>query len=138
VSEAPLRAAAVVVALSGAAVATYLLYARTAGAGLVCSTGGCETVQSSRYAEVLGLPVAGLGLIAFLTLALAAAAPGELARTTQAVVALAAAGFSAYLLYVQIELIGEICDWCVVNDVVVSAAAVLALLRLNAAARPTT
>lgn len=130
-SERALRVGAVAVALFGAAVSAYLLYARYADASIVCATGGCETVQSSRYAEVLGLPVAGLGLLGFLTLAVAAALRGELARTVQTVVALAAAAFSAYLLYVQFELIGETCDWCLLSDVAVSIVAVLALLRLK-------
>ena len=73
-SERALRVGAVAVALFGAAISAYLLYARYADASIVCATGGCETVQSSRYAEVTGLPVAGLGLLGFLTLAVAAAA----------------------------------------------------------------
>lgn len=136
-TERSFRVAGVAVALVGAAVSGYLLYVRYTDATLVCSTGGCDTVQSSRYSEVFGLPVAALGLIGFVALAIAAAARGETARIVQAVVALAAAGFSTYLLYVQVELIEAICDWCVVNDVIVSAAAGIALLRLAASPRGT-
>ena len=46
----------------GAAITGYLLYARETGTELACATGGCETVQSSAYAEVSGVPVAALGL----------------------------------------------------------------------------
>ena len=53
-SERTLRVAGAVLATIGAAITAYLLYARWTGGSLVCSTGGCETVQASRYSEVLG------------------------------------------------------------------------------------
>src|SRR5439155_270723 len=53
-------------ALAGAAVAAYLVYARYTGTRLACTTGGCETVQHSKYAKTAGVPVAVLGLVAYL------------------------------------------------------------------------
>jgi uncharacterized membrane protein len=135
VSERTLRAASVVVAAAGAAISAYLLVVRETGATLVCATGGCETVQSSRYAELLGLPVAALGLAAFAALAAAALARGELARLAQATLALTALGFSGYLLLVQAFELDAICQWCVTVDVLVAALAALALLRLRAGLR---
>jgi uncharacterized membrane protein len=132
VSEGLVRAVGVALALIGAAISSYLLYARHADATILCSTGGCSTVQSSRYAEMFGVPVAALGLIAFVSLALAAALPGELARDAQAVLALGAAAFGGYLLYVQLVVIEAVCDWCLATDALVSCLAVLALLRLRA------
>ena len=41
-----LRAALVALSLAGAAVSGYVLDARWTDAGLLCSTGVCETVQS--------------------------------------------------------------------------------------------
>ncbi len=69
-SERSLRLASAVIAALGAAITVYLLYVRQSGGALACSTGGCETVQSSSYAEVLGVPVAALGLVGFLGLLL--------------------------------------------------------------------
>ena len=46
--------------------------------------------------------------------------------------AVAAAGV-AYLLIVQIAVIGAICDWCLVNDALVTVLAGLVLLRAMAA-----
>jgi uncharacterized membrane protein len=131
-SERALRAAAALVAGAGAAVTSYLLYARLTDATLACSTGGCETVQSSAYAEILGLPVAALGLAGFLGMALAALAGGEWARLTQATLALAALVFSGYLLVVQLAVIGAVCQWCLASDALVSGVAALALLRIRA------
>ena len=130
-SERALRLVGAALSAAGLALTSYLLYVRETGSQLACSTGGCTTVQSSEYAELLGVPVAGLGLAAYAVLLVAALARGELARLIQAAVALSAAAFSGYLLYVQLVVIDAICQWCVANDVLISALAVTALLRLR-------
>ncbi len=130
-NERRLRLASAALATAGAAITGYLLYVRQTGGVLVCSTGGCETVQSSSYAEVLGLPVAALGLLGFLGLLAAALARGEWARLTQATLALAAFFFGAYLLYIQVGVIEAVCQWCLATDVITTAIAALALLRLR-------
>ncbi|MGH3023954.1 MAG: vitamin K epoxide reductase family protein [Gaiellaceae bacterium] len=130
-SERALRAAGVALAAGGAAVCSYLLYVRQSGAVPACATGGCETVQSSAYGELFGLPVAALGLAGYLGLIIAALARGEWARMTQATLALAALVFSAYLLVVQLVVIGALCQWCLLSDTLVSGVALVALLRLR-------
>ena len=63
-SDRFLRGSVAVLAVAGAAVSGYLVWHRYAGGDLICTRGGCETVQSSPYAEVAGVPVALVGLIA--------------------------------------------------------------------------
>ena len=109
---------------------------RETGATIVCATGGCGTVQSSEYAEVAGVPVALLGLVGYLVLFSTTLFAGDTARLAQAAVALGAVIFSTYLLYVQVALIGEVCDWCLVSDAIVTLTAMLALLRLRVAQAP--
>jgi uncharacterized membrane protein len=133
VTDRRLRIVSAFLAFVGAGVAGYLLWARQTGAALICTTGGCETVQSSQYAEVLGVPVALLGLACYVALAATALLSSENARLLHIVLALAAAVFSSYLLYVQIELIGAVCSWCLLSDAIVSGLAILALLRLRIA-----
>lgn len=130
-SERTLRAASAALATIGAAIAGYLLYVRETGGELVCTTGGCDTVQSSPYAEVLGVPVAALALVGFVGLLVAALARGDWARLAQATLALAAFFFSAYLLYIQVAVIEAICQWCLATDAVTAVIATLALLRLR-------
>jgi uncharacterized membrane protein len=132
-TERALRIASVTLALAGVSVSGYLLWVRETGSTLICATGGCGTVQSSPYAEVLGIPVALLGLTCFLALALTAMIRSESAGFVHTVLTLAAAVFSSYLLYVQLELIGAVCDWCLVSDVIVTGLAILALLRMKLA-----
>lgn len=95
-----------------------------------CSTGGCETVQRSDDAELLGVPVAALGLAGYLFMGAAAAIRGEFARSTVAALALGAAVFSGYLLVVQLVVIHAVCDWCLASDAISSLIAVIALARV--------
>ena len=132
-TERSVRIASAVLASLGAAISAYILYVRETNGSLVCSTGGCETVQSSSYAELLGLPVAALGLAGFVVLLAAALARGDWARLVNATVALAAFLFAAYLLTVQLVVIDAICQWCVATDVLTTALAALALVRLGPA-----
>jgi uncharacterized membrane protein len=137
VSDRPVRAAVAALALAGAGVSGYLVWARSAGAELLCSTGGCETVQSSPYADVAGVPVALLGLVAYLLMSATAVRPTATAAALGAALALSAFTFSAYLLVVQLAVIGDVCDWCLANDAIASLAGAAATLRLRAALVPT-
>lgn len=129
-SDRTLRFSIAALALAGAAISGYLTYTRYADASIFCTTGGCETVQSSRYAEVAGVPVAVLGLAGYVLIFLTTLGRGEAARVTGAALALTGFFFSAYLVYVQLALIGAVCQWCVASDAVMTVVAALALLRL--------
>jgi uncharacterized membrane protein len=132
-SEARLRVAIGSLSLVGVALASYLLYVRWTGTALACGTGGCETVQASSYSKLLGIPVALLGLLAYLTILATSLVRSDLARAAGASVALAGVGFAAYLLYVQLAVIDAVCEWCLASDVLMTAVAALALIRLRAA-----
>jgi uncharacterized membrane protein len=138
VNERALRLGAIAVAAAGAALASYMLAVRSGNAELVCRTGGCETVQSSSYSELLGIPVAALGLVAFIAIGVLTLLRSPLAWTAATSLALAAVAFSAYLLIVQVAVIGELCDWCLINDALVTVLAGLVLLRAVAAPAATT
>lgn len=129
-SDRVLRAASAALALAGAAIAAYLLHARLTGATIACPTGGCETVQSSHYATVLGVPVPALALAGFVFLLGAALARSDLARAGGAAVALGALVFGGYLLVVQLAVVGALCAWCLATDGIVTALAGLTVLRL--------
>ncbi len=59
------RAASIVVAVVGLAIAGYLTVVHYAGGEPVCAIAhGCDVVQSSRYATLAGVPVALLGACA--------------------------------------------------------------------------
>lgn len=139
-SERAVRIGIGALALVGAGISGYLLQARLSGGQLACTNGGCETVQSSRYSEVFGVPVAGLGLVAYLALLATAPVRAPLATVGGAAIALSGAAFSGYLLVLQLVVIDAVCEWCVASDVVISLLAMLTLVRLSRSvrgARPT-
>jgi uncharacterized membrane protein len=116
---------AALIALAGLFVATYLtLYKLGLIGTLSCSVGSCETVQLSRWATLLGLPVAvwGVGyyaLVFMLTLAGIQERFAESRGLALALLLLTGWGvvFSSWLTYLELFVIDAICQWCVVSAV---------------------
>lgn len=134
-SDRVARAALLVICLAGIANSAYLTYVHYQPAALICTTsGGCETVQQSSYAVLLGVPVAILGLAAWIAALALTLWNSELARTLTAALAIGALAFVGYLVVLQLFVIDAICVWCMANDVVlVPLLALFALLRLRRA-----
>lgn len=114
-------------ALVGVFVSTYLtLYKLGYIGSLQCAVGSCETVNTSRWATFLGLPVAAWGL-GFYVMVLAVSLLGVQERFADsralsvALVALTGWGvlFSAWLTYLELFVINAICMWCVTSAVIV-------------------
>jgi uncharacterized membrane protein len=126
-----LRHVAVVLALAGLGVAGYLTYVHYAGIDPVCTGGGgCEKVQTSAYSELLGVPVALLGLLAYAALLGALAVDGEAGRLVAATTALIGVGFSAYLQYRSLVTIDATCVWCITSAALMACLAVVTTTRL--------
>jgi uncharacterized membrane protein len=130
VTDNRLRVAILALAAVGAGIAGYLLYERWTGGAPVCGTGGCEIVQNSKYAKIAGVPVALLGLIAYLAIFVAALSRSEPARVAGAAIALGGLVFAVYLIYVQAALIDAFCQWCLASDVIIALLALMTSLRL--------
>jgi uncharacterized membrane protein len=120
-----LELASTMLAVAGVALAGYLTIVHFRESLLVCSgVSDCETVQTSKYAEVAGIPVALMGLVMFLVifgLAIARVVQPDLAETaTVAIFVLVAAGigFYIYLTYLELFVIDAICQWCVASSLV--------------------
>ena len=114
-------------ALAGIFISLYLtLYKLGIIGELSCSVGSCETVNTSRWATFLGLPVAAWGLLFYLDV-FGVALVGTMPRfETSAVISLilvveSAIGvaFSAWLTYLELAVIHAICIWCVTSAVIV-------------------
>jgi uncharacterized membrane protein len=86
-------------------------------------------VQSSEYAELLAIPVPVIGLLGYLTILLAALAPGDLGRFGGVFAGLVGVGFSLYLTYLEIFEIEAICQWCVASAVLMCLLLAVGLLR---------
>ncbi len=125
-----LRVAIASVATVGLAIAAYLTIVHYTHSSPICTSGGCEKVQRSSYASLAGVPVALLGLLAYLGVIASAAWRGLPAALAGCVIALVGVAFSAYLLWAQLARIHAVCQWCLASDVVMAALAVLCTIRL--------
>jgi uncharacterized membrane protein len=126
-------------------IALYLTLYKVGVIGVLsCSIGSCETVNTSKWSMLLGLPIAAWGLAAYLVLlALAIAGSSETleesATVSKLIVALAGWSvlFSAWLTYLELFVIHAICIWCVTSAalwVVIFAVSVADLRATSSAA----
>ena len=130
-SERNLRIAAVVLALAGLGVATYIAIAESGGGAPKCLAGGggCETVANSKYSHLAGINVAVIGILGYVILLAAAAVPGDYGRFGGFLAALIGFGFSAYLTYLELFVIDAICQWCVASAVLMALSLAVAATR---------
>ena len=117
-------------ALIGVGLTAYLTFAHYADGSIVCPTDGCETVQRSSYALLGSVPVALLGLGAYLVILGGLFLPRDYSRPAVLATALAGFAFSTYLLAVQAVDIGAYCAWCLASDAVVTVIAALSAMAL--------
>lgn len=110
------------VALVGFTDAMYLTITRLSGGDLACNiTNGCDVVVHSSYATLFGIPVSMLGVAFYLTMIFSAfyVAQGGDTRVLWATSLIAIAGFcfTVWMVYLQLFVIGAICQWCMVSAV---------------------
>jgi uncharacterized membrane protein len=136
------RQAIALLSLVGVFVSVYLWLHRIGVIGtLSCGvSGGCETVQTSPYAVMFGVPVPAYGVAGYGTL-LGLSLLGLHPRwrgargVTLALVCLATAGFgyTLYLTYLELFVIRAMCRWCVGSAVIMTAIWVVAVMELRKA-----
>jgi len=125
------RAAAVGVAIVGLGIATYLTVVHYAGAAPVCAIAhGSATVQKSHYAELLGIPVALLGGLAYVGILASLVREDEAFRTAGAALAIVGVAFSGWLTFVEVFKLHAICIWCVGSAICMALLAILATVRM--------
>ena len=113
-------------ALVGLGISVYLTWVHYAGIEPVCTgVSDCERVQASSYAELLGIPVAVIGIVGYAAILVSL----RLRVEVTALLAYLALSFSAYLTWAEVFRIEAICQWCVASALITLAIAVLATLR---------
>ena len=120
-------------AAAGVAIATFLTWQHVAGEIPPCGpVRGCETVLTSAYASIAGIPVALPGaLVSLATLggALAWWRRGDRRGLVLAYLAgMASVAALAYFTFLEVAVIRAICAWCVTYAVTVLAGWLLALV----------
>lgn len=126
-------------ALAGIFISLYLTLYKIGVIGeLSCSIGSCETVNLSKWSSFLGLPVAAWGLLFYVDV-FAIALVGTMPRfeseplISLVLTAEAAVGvlFSAWLTYLELNVIHAICIWCVTSAAVVTLIFLTSVLDLR-------
>jgi uncharacterized membrane protein len=133
------RWGSVALAALGAADAIYLTWIKLYHAqALFCSVGGgCDTVNTSAYSQISGIPVAIFGLGAYLLIAAVLLVEDRWAVVRAygplAVFGLALTGtlYSAYLTYLELTVIHAICPYCVISALLITSLLIAAVVRLR-------
>jgi len=122
-------------ALGGVGLATYLAMYKLGMIGtLACTVGQCETVNLSRWATLVGVPVAvwGVGFYVVLFLVALLGTTDRFVDATwvsHALLALTGWGvlFSGWLTYLELYVINALCMFCVISAILVTALFVLSV-----------
>ena len=132
-------ATAMLVAL-GLLVSLYLTWIKLTNNTAACAgIGDCDAVNSSRYAEVAGIPIALLGMLGYLAIGCALVAELRWPQANWSLrlgvfgMALAGTLYSAYLTYVEVAVLHAVCPYCVISAVCMVGILILSVLRLRAA-----
>jgi uncharacterized membrane protein len=127
------------IALAGVFVALYLTLYKLGYIGtLACAVGSCETVQTSKWATLLGFPVGAWG-VAYYVFVLALAIVGltgqfaDSRRLSEILVGVTAFGlvFSLWLTYLELFVIHAICQWCVISAILATILFIVSWLDLR-------
>ena len=112
---------AAIVALIGLADAVYLTVHHLTAVPVPCSIlSGCETVLTSQYAEIAGVPLAAFGALAYFvafSLAIFAAFGNRTMWTLFGIQVTLMSLFTAWLIYLQAFVIGAFCQFCLLSAV---------------------
>jgi uncharacterized membrane protein len=120
------RMAIAALALIGLLISIYLTLHKYGYIGqLICGTGSCETVQTSKWAVLFGVPVPVLGVVGYLVilvLAIISLQPSlHHSRAMSLVLFIVADGafmFSLYLSFLEQFKIHAWCRWCIGSAVI--------------------
>ncbi len=132
--------AGILLAILGAVDSAYLLWLKLSGQVAACQgIGDCEAVNSSRYAEMGGIPIALFGLLAYLLILLLFSMELKFPEWQDGLllatfgIALAGTLYSFYLTYLEIFVLKAICPFCVVSAVIIIVILMISILRLYVA-----
>ncbi len=124
-------------AILGLLVSIYMtIYKLTDNDAMCIGSGGCSVVNSSRYSEVNGIPVAVLGILGYasiLALLFLENRPGFFQENGVMMlfgVTLTGFLFTLYLIFVEVALIKAYCPFCLTSQAVMTVIFILSVIRL--------
>ena len=129
---------AIVLTIIGMGITGYLTYTTLADKELICVESGqldCNAVQSSAYSEAFGIPVAALGLGAYVTFFLLLVLDGRIdfmtiyGPTILFMLTLFGVIYSAYLTYIEAFVLEKWCQYCVASAILMVGLFIISAIR---------
>jgi uncharacterized membrane protein len=126
-------------ALLGLGVAVYLAYVESVHVEAVCGpVGECNIVQASPYAQILGIPIAVLGMLNYLGIIVLWAVQKYVGGRLAYFSALGLLGltlfgtiFSIYLTCLELFVIHAVCAWCLSSAVITTVLMLLVAIPIT-------
>lgn len=132
-----LRITSFIIAAIGLLDSLYLSYSKLSHTEVYCAgSGNCQTVNSSVYSEIAGIPIAFLGVAAYLIILalLFMEGQGDFWKENSPLIifgmTLAGTLYSIYLTYIEIAVLKAICPYCVVSAIAQALLLIVAVVRL--------
>jgi uncharacterized membrane protein len=135
--EKRLSQLALILTIVGLLVSIYMtIFKITNNAKMCIGSHGCSVVNSSRYAEVNGIPVAVLGVVgyaAILAVLLLERKPGFFQQNGSLLffgLSLTGFLFTLYLIFVEVALIKAYCPFCITSQTAMTLIFIISVIRL--------
>lgn len=132
-----IRLISILLAFIGLIDSIYLVWVKYTDQYALCGPiGNCESVNTSQYSEIGGIPIALLGVGAYLVIIvlLVLEVRSDLLREYGPLlvfgISLAGVLYSIYLTYIEVAVLRAICPYCVVSAVVLVLLLFLSTIRL--------
>ena len=140
--DGKLRRASILLAVLGLLDSIYLGWVKFTGAYALCGPiGNCESVNSSQYSEIFGIPIALLGagayaiMIVLLLLENRCQIWAELSSMIVFGMSLIGVLYSIYLTYIEVAVLKAICPYCVISAIILVILLLLSGIRLSISLR---
>lgn len=121
----------------GLLVSMYMtIYKITSNNAMCLGSGDCSTVNSSKYAEINGIPVAVFGVAGYLAILAVHIFENRnrffKQNSTLMIFGMSLTGFifTVWLIYVEVALLKAICPFCVTSQVAMTLIFMIAVTRL--------
>ncbi|MCP4139427.1 MAG: vitamin K epoxide reductase family protein [Chloroflexi bacterium] len=130
---------ALIAAIIGALDSLYLAWIKLSHNETLCAPGlgDCFTVNTSRYAELFGIPIALFGLAAYLAIIAILLFESRIdflkENGTLALFGIGLVGvlYSAYLSYLEEFVLHAWCPYCILSAVVITIVFIVSIIRLK-------
>jgi len=133
-----MRRASILLAVLGLLDSIYLVWVKYTGTYALCGPiGNCESVNTSQYSEIFGIPISllGAGAYAIIIVLLLLENRGQFWAEFGSMIvfgmSLIGVLYSIYLTYIEIAVLKAICPYCVISAIILVILLLLSGIRLS-------